>query len=820
MEGKLRKLMTEAGEGVNVTALFDQAIEATVAGYDEAARDELSAEFKDFREELGTFQFSLTRPYFTNPEKKQTGSGGLLSITVNPYTCKGCMECVEVCNDDALRAVTQTRDSVLDLRKNWEFWLDLPNTPEKYIRVDNLEEGVGALETILLNKDAYLPFASGDGACLGCSEKTVVHLFVATVESLVQPRVKQHVAHIDELIAGLKKHVQMKLVGAIDISDAEEMQAVLADTAGDLTLAKIAEQVEKVHETQPVDKEWLKYVSDIVARLSDLKWRYVDGVSGKGRSSMGILNATGCTSVWGSTYPFNPYPFPWANHLFQDPASMAMGVYEGHMAKMAEGFKTIRIAEALLKDQFDPEGWAEQYQYFNWEDFSDTEYHLCPPVVAVGGDGAMYDIGFQNLSRAMMSGKPIKVLVVDTQVYSNTGGQACTSGFLGQVSDMAQFGKAIKGKEEVRKEIGLITMAHRTTYFMQSTIAHANHMIEGFVQGLMSRRPALFNLYSSCQPEHGIGDDMSHHQAKLAVESRAYPLYRYNPDAGATIAECLDLDGNPGASLDWPVSKIQYVEQGREKEMELATTFVDFAVTEARFRKHFRKIPRDAWHEDMVPVSEYLELDEDDREGKVPFVWALDAKRQLSRLLVAEPMIRSAQDRLSFWHTLRELGVEQEAPVVDETQIESRIRQEVVNKIASGLIGLVSGSEALDMGAVLESAAAAPVSEPARPHLAAVKSTPAPAAAAAAPAPAGEYMAPWIDTEDCTECDECIMINPQIFEYNANKQAIIKNPDGGPYRDLVKAAEKCTAEVIHPGLPRDHGEKDIAKWIKRGQKYN
>ena len=64
----------------------------------------------------------------------------------------------------------------------------------------------------------------------------------------------------------------------------------------------------------------------------------------------------------------------------------------------------------------------------------------------MGGDGAMYDIGFQNLSRMMMSGKPIKVLILDTQVYSNTGGQACTSGFTGQVSDMAQYGKAMQGQ--------------------------------------------------------------------------------------------------------------------------------------------------------------------------------------------------------------------------------------------------------------------------------------------------------------------------------------------------------------------------------------
>jgi pyruvate-ferredoxin/flavodoxin oxidoreductase len=771
MQSTLQKSLASAAETASVTDLVDDAIKGAIEATDAGEREQLSDEFTGFREELGSFQFSLTRPYFTTPEKKQPGGGGLLSITVNPYTCKGCMECVEVCKDEALVPVTQTRDSVADLRKNWDFWLDLPNTPEKYVRVDDLEEGIGALETILLNKDAYLPFASGDGSCLGCAEKTVVHLFVATVESLMQPRVKAQVAKLDDLIAKLKEHIRLELAGAIDPGDVEEMAAVLSDAGdGELTLAKIADSVEKTHEAELVDRDWLKAVTDLVARLQDLRWRYEKGTTGKGRSNMGILNATGCTSVWGSTFPFNPYPFPWSNHLFQDPASMAMGVYEGHMAKMADGFKAVRMAEAVLKGKYDPAEQEENLRYFNWQDFTDEEYHLCPPVVAVGGDGAMYDIGFQNLSRALMSGKPIKVLIVDTQVYSNTGGQACTSGFFGQVSDMA--------------------------------------MIEGFVQGLMTRRPAVFNLYSSCQPEHGIGDDMSHHQAKLAVESRAYPLFRYDPDGGLTVGECLDLDGNPNPDRDWPVTKIQYVEKGQEKEMELSTTFVDFAVTEARFRKHFRKIPRDSWNDDMVQVSDYLELDKNDRDGKVPFVWALDAKRQLSRLLVAEPMIESAEERRAFWIMLRDLGGVEEV-TVDAVQIESRVRQEVAQKFASRLMGLISGNQALDMGAMLDSVTSPPAQQP---QLKAVESV--------APAADGDYMAPWIDTEECTECDECILINPSIFEYNADKKAIIKDPNGGPYRDLVKSAEKCTAEIIHPGLPRDRSEKDIDKWIKRGEKFN
>jgi len=84
----------------------------------------------------------------------------------------------------------------------------------------------------------------------------------------------------------------------------------------------------------------------------------------------------------------------------------------------------------------------------------------------------------------------------------------------------------------------------------------------------------------------------------------------------------------------------------------------------------------------------------------------------------------------------------------------------------------------------------------------------------------GDYLAPWIDTAECTACDECTQLNSKIFEYNADNKAVIKNAEAGPYKDLVKAAERCTARVIHPGLPRNRSEKGIEKWIKRGEKYN
>jgi pyruvate-ferredoxin/flavodoxin oxidoreductase len=801
MESKVRTLFNESGKEATVNALIQDAIDMTLAEAN-GESEVLGKEFGWFREELGDFEFALTRPYFDLLEKDQPNSGGLFSITINPTTCKGCMECIEVCNDDALRSIPQTEETVANLRKNWDLWTDLPTTPEKFNRIDDLEEKIGPLQTMLLNKDAYLSFASGDGACLGCSEKSVVHLFVATVESLMQPRIKKHIARLDELCNKLENHIQRKLMGSVDIGDADLMAKIVSDAKdSDLTMSGIARRLESMKGSEPIDQEWLRDTTQLLAKLKQLKWKYTQGTTGNGRTNMGMCNATGCSSVWGSTWPFNPYPFPWANHLFQDTPSMAMGIFEGHMSKMAEGFKAIRKAELELSGEYNPADHDEFFTYFTWQQFTEEEWLLCPPVVALGGDGAMYDIGFQNLSRLMASGKPIKVIVLDTQVYSNTGGQACTSGFIGQVSDMAQFGKVWKGKPEPRKEIGLIGMAHRNTYVMQATLANTSHMIEGFIDGLMTKRPALFNLYTTCQPEHGVGDDMGAHQAKLAVESRAYPIFKYNPDDGVTAEEAFDLTGNPDMNRTWPTYQLKYKENGREKSMEVAMTFADFAITEARFRKHFRKVPRDAWNDDMIELVDFLEMSEEDRTGKFPYIWAVDPKQRLSRVLVDKTMVESCEERRDFWILLRSIAGEDKQPVEKQEDVESKIRAEVVGKIAQGLMKLAgeengSGLVDLAMGAPL----------------------PTDVAVAEAPANTGDYMAPWLETEECTSCDECIKLNANIFAYNDDGKAYIKDPKGGSYEDLVKAAEKCTARVIHPGLPADPTGQE--KWIQRGEKFN
>jgi pyruvate-ferredoxin/flavodoxin oxidoreductase len=461
-------------------------------------------------------------------------------------------------------------------------------------------------------------------------------------------------------------------------------------------------------------------------------------------------------------------------------------------------------AKLELESGYDPAKHGEFFTYFDWRQFSDEEWELCPPVVAVGGDGAMYDIGFQNLSRLMASGKPIKVLVVDTQVYSNTGGQACTSGFVGQISDMAQYGKAQKGKQEARKEIGLIGMAHRTTYVLQGTIANASHMIEGFIRGLKARRPALFNLYSSCQPEHGIGDDMSAHQARLAVESRAYPVFRYDPDRRQDAGRVLrsrrqsrrwtglaDLQAQvplrPSRQGDGGAAHLRRLRHHRG------------ALPQALPDRAARHLEREHGAAGRVPRSR-----RSDREGSSPTSGRSTASsscrgcwstaRSSSRARTGATSGRCC----ALWPGVGE-------PEITREEIEADVRRDLAGRIGAALLDLWRRR-----GRWIAR------------RFAACARRRSSAGTVPAPRPQQGPEPTWRrgSTRSSARLATSACGSTKIFAYNAGKKAYIQNPAGGPYADLVKAAEKCTARVIHPGLPTDRSAKDAAKWIARGEKYN
>jgi pyruvate-ferredoxin/flavodoxin oxidoreductase len=171
----------------------------------------------------------------------------------------------------------------------------------------------------------------------------------------------------------------------------------------------------------------------------------------------------------------------------------------------------------------------------------------------------------------------------------------------------------------------------------------------------------------------------------------------------------------------------------------------------------------------------------------------VDKKNHLTRLLVTEDLLRSCEERLHFWRQLRGIaGLDARAS--DSGEMAERIRAELLAKVSASL-GLGGGAPA---------AAGAMVA----------------AGDVPAAAESGDYEPVWIESPECTACDECTNLAPKAFAYNDQKLAVVINPKGAKFADIVKAAEKCTAACIHPGTPWNMNEAGVEKLMVRAAKFN
>jgi ferredoxin len=319
-------------------------------------------------------------------------------------------------------------------------------------------------------------------------------------------------------------------------------------------------------------------------------------------------------------------------------------------------------------------------------------------------------------------------------------------------------------------------------------------------RGMACRGPALFTVFAgSPQPAAELPRYLT---AAAAAESRAFPVFTYDAAAGDHWATRFSLEGNRDPEADWPCESFEYADEALQRVVEpVRFTYADFAFTDRRHARHFAVVPRARWHAGMLPVADWLALDDAAAATRVPYLLAVDAEDRLHRVLVDARMMRATKACLLLWRRLQEHGGIHDA--------------------------YAERARAL---ALAEAAATAAAAAPAAPAVAAPAAVPAAAALAAvalagvAPAAEPEIAAPpsdeaWIETARCPSCNECQQINPRMFAYNDNKQAYIKDIDAGTYRDLVEAAESCQVAIIHPGKPRNPNEPGLAELIERAKPF-
>ncbi len=322
---------------------------------------------------------------------------------------------------------------------------------------------------------------------------------------------------------------------------------------------------------------------------------------------MFIANATGCSSIWGAAYPSSPYTTnssgqgpAWSNSLFEDNAEFGLGILLANK-KIREGIQ-IKIKD-LLKQDISEELKTLAKEWLDNYDNGDKTSELTPKIIELlnkedsllakevlersdfltkkshwvfGGDGWAYDIGYGGLDHVIASGEDINIFVYDTEVYSNTGGQASKST---PAAAVAKF--AASGKKSAKKDLGLMATTYGNVYVAQIAMgANMNQTIKAIKEAESYPGPSLIIAYSTCI-NHGIsaGMDKGMERMKQAVESGYWHLWRFNP--------LLKEEGKNPFVLD---------------SKEPTASFNEFLMGEVRYSSLFKTFPHLA--QDLFKVAE------------------------------------------------------------------------------------------------------------------------------------------------------------------------------------------------------------------------
>ena len=275
---------------------------------------------------------------------------------------------------------------------------------------------------------------------------------------------------------------------------------------------------------------------------------YIKNLTQLFNDNLFIANATGCSSIYGASAPSTPYSVPWANSLFEDNAEFGLGIKTGINIKRDKIKKYMEEHESeLFKKWLDN---MDNYDicldvynnidYSKHPELSELKDYIVPKSMwIIGGDGFAYDIGYGGLDHVLSTNENINILILDTEVYSNTGGQSSKSSNLGSIASFTAHGKT-----NYKKDLARIAMCYPHVYVACVNIGYNKEQyLKALKEANEHNGPSIIIAYAPCI-EHGIKTGMEHSldDAKLATTCGYFLTFRYNPDTKVFTLDSKDID--------------------------------------------------------------------------------------------------------------------------------------------------------------------------------------------------------------------------------------------------------------------------------------
>ena len=451
----------------------------------------------------------------------------------------------------------------------------------------------------------------------------------------------------------------------------------------------------------------------------------------------------------------------------------ALKAYNERLDPMADVVRAMAIAELEIDNAYRSDKHDAYFEQFGAQALMPEDVALFPAYLVVLHESDCSTLDTARLMEVVSCELPIKVLL---QVNDAFGESPVNGRDLYQGSFVQQLAHTL--------------MAPGNAYVLQTTASALVRQQDRFRRALAYDGPAIFSIFAPvADGENALPPYLV---AAAALESRVFPYFSYDPSAGTGLRDRFDIGNNPEPGNDWVMRELHYEDRDLQSVRKtLAFTPADFAVTSARNAAHFAAVAANGDLQQLVSIGEYLDNAPAGLGEKVPYVPVIDKDNRLLRLVVDDALIRRVRRCRERWHAIQELGGEHNS-YAEAARVEAEAR--VVH---------------------VEKEAPAEVTTPVQP----AEPAAAPAQEAAPEAEAPRSNEPWIETPRCTTCDECTKRNDRMFAYDDNKQAYIKDPDAGTFKDLVEAAELCQVAIIHPGQPRNPEEPGLDELIKRAEPF-
>ncbi len=510
-----------------------------------------------------------------------------------------------------------------------------------------------------------------------------------------------------------------------------------------------------------------------------------------------------------------------AHHFFEntqliessnDVFAQARQLFADHINLFTELIKAYRIAKLEVEDSYQEEIHDEYFSYFSWHRLTDQELTLFHPLVIITDNHQVFDY-LSSFSKLLASNQPINVIVYNNEMVSVANREVSWE----------------DASHQYRQELAALAISHRNAYTFQSGMTDAEVLFIGLESCLRSTAPGVCHIFI---PK----GDIEYFQSSITANAgRYFPNITYDPNSHSTWNGRFDSSKNTQSDSNWPQLTLSaQTKDGMEAMIDVCFTYADYKANYAEKAQELMIIPSKFYTEHLLPLSDYMELDAERLYGKIPYIWLVDDQKRLHRAAVPNLWVVSCQERLDFWNFIREFGdkhqpqkenpdkldfdnhhiirEEERAKVVAEYEEKIvRIKEDAIGVAASKLISALLNEEPLEALPISKNTVQTKeIQIPTTKE--AIKETPPTAKKSV-------NKTPWVESENCTSCNECTDKYPGLFKYNDEKLAIINDATKGTFAEFVKAAESCPAACIHPGLPVNNSEKNLDKLIKRAEKF-